>query len=118
MDSLISSSVDELCTQGQTGLPISSLWPKLENSLSLSLSPSLRASLHSNLLKIPSLQFRSPQNAALDAADASIQRVENAERLGLRIVASFKLADSFAGLYDSTVSAPERRVLERLALVR
>ncbi|TXG46422.1 hypothetical protein EZV62_028079 [Acer yangbiense] len=118
MDSLVFSALDEICSQGQTGLPISSLWPKLENSLSLSLSPSLRASLHSNLLKIPSLQFRSPQNAALDAADASIQRVENAERLGLRFFASSKLADSFAGLYDSTVSAPERRVLERLALVR
>ncbi|KAK0606960.1 hypothetical protein LWI29_006947 [Acer saccharum] len=118
MDSLVFSALDEICSQGQTGLPISSLWPKLEKSLSLSLSPSLRASLHSNLLKIPSLQFRSPQNAALDAADASIQRVKNAERLGLRIVASSMLADSFAGLYDSTVSVPERRVLERLALVR
>ncbi|KAK2644052.1 hypothetical protein Ddye_019247 [Dipteronia dyeriana] len=118
MDSLVSSALDEICSQGQTGLPISSLWPKLENSLSLSLSPSLRASLHSNLLKIPSLLFRSPQNAALDAADASIQLVEDAERLGLRIVASSKLADSFAGLYDSTLSVSERRVLERLALVR
>ncbi|KAK2643837.1 hypothetical protein Ddye_019032 [Dipteronia dyeriana] len=98
MDSLVSSALDEICSQGQTGLPISSLWPKLESSLSPSLSPSLRASLHSNLLKIPSLQFRSQQNASLDAADASIQRVDEAERLGLRIVASSKLADCFAGL--------------------
>ncbi|KAK2652182.1 hypothetical protein Ddye_012038 [Dipteronia dyeriana] len=123
MDSLISSALEEICSQGQTGLPISSLWPKLENSLSLSLSPSHRASLHSNLLKIPSLQFRSPQNAALDASDASIQRVDDAERLGLRIVASSQLGDSFVGLYDmssgtSGISAPQRRVLERLALAR
>ncbi|KAK1577766.1 hypothetical protein Q3G72_024619 [Acer saccharum] len=123
MDSLISSALEEICSQGQTGLPISSLWPKLENSLSLSLSPSHRASLHSNLLKIPSLQFLSPKNAALDAADASIQRVDDAERLGLRIVASSQLGDSFVGLYDmssgtSSISASQRRVLERLALAR
>ncbi|KAI9162251.1 hypothetical protein LWI28_025385 [Acer negundo] len=123
MDSLISSALEEICSQGQTGLLISSLWPKLENSLSLSLSPSHRASLHSNLLKIPSLQFRSPQNAAIDASDASIQRVDDAERLGLRIIASSQLGDSFVGLYDmssgtSGLSAPQRRVLERLALAR
>ncbi|KAL5757388.1 hypothetical protein ACOSP7_019999 [Xanthoceras sorbifolium] len=123
MDSLISSALDEICSQGQTGLSLSSLWPRLENSLSLSLSPSLRASIHSNLLKIPSLQFRSPKNAAFDASDASIQRVEDAERLGLRIVASSQLGDSFVGLYDmssgsSGLSAPQRRVLERLALAR
>ncbi|KAK0595558.1 hypothetical protein LWI29_007864 [Acer saccharum] len=27
MDSLISSSLDEICSKGQNGLPISSLWP-------------------------------------------------------------------------------------------
>ena len=38
MDSLISSSLDKICSQGPTGFPISSLWPKLENSVSVSQS--------------------------------------------------------------------------------
>lgn len=123
MDSIISSALDEICSQGPSGISLTSLWSRLETSLSFPLTLSVRASIHSNLLRIPTLHFKSPRDAAIDASDDSIQRLEDAERVGLRLVASSQLGDCFAGVYDvasgtSGLSAPQRSVLGRIALAR
>lgn len=118
MDAIISSALEEICSQGQNGLSLSYLWTRLN----IDNSPYLQASVYSNLLKVPSLHFQSPKNGAFDANDAQIQRIEEAEKLGLKIVACSQLRDNFVGLYDkssnSGISAPQRRALERLAIAR
>ncbi|KAJ0006939.1 hypothetical protein Pint_29068 [Pistacia integerrima] len=123
MDAIISSALEAICVQGQTGLSLASLWTELGNLNDNSLTPSFKASIYSNLLKIPSLQFLSSQNDAFDPNDAAIQLLEDAEKLGVKIVASLQLRDNFVGLYDtsaanSNLSAPQRRTLERLAVAR
>ncbi|XP_021901086.1 uncharacterized protein LOC110817003 isoform X2 [Carica papaya] len=117
MDSIISSALEEICSHGNAGLSISSLWFKL--SADFPLSPSLKASIWKNLLLVPTLQFEA-RNARYNNADSSVQCLEDAEKLGLRIIANEQLRDNFVGLYDapSNFSAVQRRALERLAIAR
>lgn len=123
MDAIISSALETICVQGQAGLSLASLWTELSNLNNNSLTPSFKASIYSNLLRIPSLQFLSPQNDPFDPNDAAIQLLEDAEKLGVKIVASLQLRDNFVGLYDTpaanaNLSVPQRRTLERLAIAR
>ncbi|XP_019058110.1 PREDICTED: uncharacterized protein LOC104813957 [Tarenaya hassleriana] len=114
MDSIISSALEEICCQGSTGISLSSLWL----CLSPPLLPSAKACVWANLLAVPQLQFKA-KNTVYGPSDASIQRLEDAEELDLRIVAGEKLRDNFVGLYENTnISTVQRRVLERLAIAR
>lgn len=114
MDSIISSAIEEICFHGQGGVSLSSLCSKLD------IPPSLKSSLWRNLLSIPALRFK-PRNAEfLSSSDASIQCVEDAEKLDVKILADEKLRNNFVGLYDENVqiSSQQRRTLERLAIAR
>ncbi|KAJ4824978.1 hypothetical protein Tsubulata_014352 [Turnera subulata] len=119
MDALISSALEEICYRGPTGITLSSLWPTLTPP---SPSPPAKSSLWSQLLQIPTLQFSLPnEDTPLSPADARIQLYEDAERIGLKIVAKEQLIDSFAGLYDIPnhgLSANQLRALRRLAVAR
>ncbi|XP_031385075.1 uncharacterized protein LOC116198940 isoform X1 [Punica granatum] len=125
MDSVASSALEEICAQGSTGLTLSSLWPKLAPQLSsagLGLSLGVKSSVWANLLKIPGLEFHA-RNAALAPTDPSIQCVEDAEKMKLKIVARESLRDNFVGLYDAqsasaNISSRQRQTLERLAAAR
>ncbi|CAI0447514.1 unnamed protein product [Linum tenue] len=118
MDALISSAVEEICYRGEAGVALPSLWGKLTPPP----SPSLKASLWSNLLLIPTLQFSAGgKEKPLSPEDPKIQRVEDAEKLKLKIVAKEHLRDCFVGLYDvpsTGVNPRERRALERIAIAR
>lgn len=125
MDAILSSAVEEICSQGQNGLTFRNLCSRLQPSLSdsgLDLSNGVKAALWTQLLRVPSLQFQADK-VAYSAKDPSVQSFEDAERLNLKIVAEDHLRDSFVGLYNvrsagSNMSAPQRRVLERLAIAR
>ncbi|XP_038903737.1 uncharacterized protein LOC120090216 isoform X2 [Benincasa hispida] len=125
MDAVVSSAVEEICSQGQNGLALRNLWSRLEPSLSasgLDLSNGVKAAVWTQLLRVPSLQFEASKGFH-DAKDPSIQSFEDAERLNLKVVAKEHLRDSFVGLYNvrsagSNMSAHQRRVLERLAIAR
>lgn len=119
MDSIVCTALEEICCQGNTGIPLVSLWSRLSPP---PLSPSVKAHFWRNLLAIPQLQFKA-KNTVYEPSDASIQQLEEALRLDLRIIANEKLRGNFVGLYDAqsnntTISAIQRRVLERLAVAR
>ncbi|KFK36232.1 hypothetical protein AALP_AA4G095200 [Arabis alpina] len=119
MDSIVCTALEEICCQGNTGIPLVSLWSKLSLP---PLSTSVKSHLWRNLLSIPQLQFKS-KNTVYESSHASIQLLEEAQRLDLRIVANEKLRGNFVGLYDAqsnntTISPIQRRVLERLAVAR
>ncbi|KAG7646645.1 B-block binding subunit of TFIIIC [Arabidopsis thaliana x Arabidopsis arenosa] len=119
MDSIVCTALEEICCQGNTGIPLVSLWSRLSPP---PLSPSVKAHVWRNLLAVPQLQFKA-KNTVYEPSDASIQQLEEALRLDLRIFANEKLRGNFVGLYDAqsnntTISAIQRRVLERLAVAR
>ncbi|KAL4366827.1 hypothetical protein GQ457_05G023790 [Hibiscus cannabinus] len=114
MDSIISSALEEICSQGQVGISLSSLCTKID------IPPPLKPSLWRNLLSIPVLRFKAPNAEFLCPTDASIQCAEGAEKLGIMILAHETLRNNFVGLYDENVqiSFQQRRTLERLAIAR
>ena len=118
MDILISSALEEICYHGPSGVSLSSLW----STLTPKPSPSVKASLWTNLLSIPSLQFTVPgYDLPFSSDDRKIKRCEDAEKLGLKIVAKEHLRDSFVGLYDTPstgISSNQRNALKRLAVSR
>lgn len=125
MDSVVHDAVSEICAQGTNGISLKDLWPRLQNHLSsagLDLCDGVKKAIWSSLLNIPGLQFKS-QASSFSSQDASIQSFEDAEKLVLNVVAAEHLRNCFVGLYDikagdAGVSAPQRRVLERLAVAR
>ncbi|CAE5962590.1 unnamed protein product [Arabidopsis arenosa] len=117
MDSIISTALDEICSQGNTGIALVSLWSRLST-----LSSSVKVHVWRNLLTIPQLQFKTKNNV-YGSSDTSIQQLDDALRLDLRIIANENLRANFVGLYDTqsnntTIPAIQRRVLERLAIAR
>ncbi|KAL9368682.1 hypothetical protein Peur_039881 [Populus x canadensis] len=115
MGTFISSALEEICYHGPAGVSLSSLC----STLALT-PPSIKASLWTNLLSIPSLQFTVPGNdMPFSPDDDKIKRFEDAEKLYLKIVAKEHLRGSFVGLYDTTstgISSNQRRALKRLAM--
>ncbi|XP_059645446.1 uncharacterized protein LOC132287005 isoform X2 [Cornus florida] len=125
MDSIVSSALEEICSPGVNGLTLQTLWPKLHSSLSsqgLSLCNNVKKAIWSNLLNVPGLQFEA-RSVSYTSQDPSIQSVEESEKLGLKVVATESLRNSFLGVYDieasdAGISQPQRDVLERLAIAR
>jgi general transcription factor 3C polypeptide 1 len=115
MGTFISSALEEICYHGPARVSLSSLC----STLALT-PPSIKASLWTNLLSIPSLQFTVPGNdMPFSPDDDKIKRFEDAEKLYLKIVAKEHLRGSFVGLYDTKstgISSNQRRALKRLAV--
>ncbi|KAL7162716.1 hypothetical protein ACSBR2_043073 [Camellia fascicularis] len=125
MDSIVHSALEEICSHGVNGLSLSTLWPNLLHSLSshgLPLCHNVKKAIWTNLLNVPGLQFEA-QGVLYDSQDPEIRKLEDCERLELKIVAAEHLRNSFVGIYDikasdAGVSQPQRRALERLAIAR
>ncbi|CAN8292862.1 unnamed protein product [Cochlearia groenlandica] len=121
MDAIVNTALEEICCQGKTGIPLVSLWSRLSSSPPPStLSSSVKAHVWRNLLLIPHLQFKA-RNTVYGASESSIQQLEEAQRLDLRIIANEKLRGNFVGLYEAQCDktpfdAIQSRVLERLAV--
>ncbi|OVA06628.1 B-block binding subunit of TFIIIC [Macleaya cordata] len=125
MDSIVSAALSEICSQGVNGISLTELWPKLHNSLCSSgftNCDGIKTAIWKGLLNIPVLQFEANE-LSFCSQDPSIESFEEAEKLGLRIVAAEDLRDSFYGLYDlkaadAGISPRQRRILERIASAR
>lgn len=125
MDPIVSSALEEICSQGVNGLKLRLLWSKIHSHISsngLQLCNDVKKALWSNLLNIPSLRFQC-EGLEYDSKNPSIQSVEDSEAMDLNIVAAEHLFNSFVGIYDikasdAQVSVDQRRVLGRLAIAR
>ncbi|PRQ26159.1 hypothetical protein RchiOBHm_Chr6g0291541 [Rosa chinensis] len=117
MDSILNSSLQEICSEGPNGLPLQTL------SSRLNLSPPLQQPLWAALLSVPALKFHAQtQNATVShlPTDPSIQSFRDAEKLNLKLVADQPLRNNFLGLYDvqsasDTMCEYQRKTLERVA---
>ncbi|XP_021750753.1 uncharacterized protein LOC110716442 isoform X1 [Chenopodium quinoa] len=122
MDTIIHAAIEEICSQGVNGVSLSLLWPRLHSSLSsaeINLCPAVKRAVWSSLAAVPGLQFRDVNGSELP--DPKSKSVEECESLGVKVVANEQLRGCFVGLYDvkaSNITAPQQRVLERLALAR
>ncbi|KAK6779378.1 hypothetical protein RDI58_021562 [Solanum bulbocastanum] len=125
MDTLVNSSLEEICSHGDSGLHLSKLWPKLQPSISshgLKLCPNVKKVIWFNLINIPGLKFES-NGVVYSSTDSCIRSFEHSERLDLKIIAPEHMCDAFIGVYDieasdAKLSDRERRVLRYLATVR
>ncbi|KAH7653358.1 B-block binding subunit of TFIIIC domain-containing protein [Dioscorea alata] len=126
MDSILASTLEEVCIRCSAGIPLSDLWPALQASLSsagLPLCDAVKTALWSRLLFHPALRFEASDGSFLVPSDDFLRSFDEAERLGLKIVAEEHLRENFLGIYDlkaadGELSAEKKRVLERLALAR
>ncbi|XP_074286289.1 uncharacterized protein LOC141611611 isoform X2 [Silene latifolia] len=116
MDTIVHSAIEEICTQGATGLSLSLLWPRLHAPPPL--CPALKRAVLTGLSAVPGLHFKSRDGSYFDP---NSRPVEEWEGLGLEVVADEQLRRCFVGLYDvkaSNITAPQQRVLELLARAR
>ncbi|KAG1358983.1 hypothetical protein COCNU_08G004290 [Cocos nucifera] len=125
MDSIICSALEEICTGAAAGIHLPDLWPSLRNSLSgAGLHPCepVKKAIWARLLAHPGLRCEA-DGSSIGSQDPSIQSFEEAEKLGIKIVAEEHLRDNFLGIYDlkaanHDISQIQRATLERLAAAR
>ncbi|KAL6271856.1 hypothetical protein ACE6H2_028767 [Prunus campanulata] len=128
MDSILNSSLEEICLEGRNGLPLISLCSRLQPSLSsfnLDVSDrGLKQALWAGLRSVPTLKFQSQnQKVQYSPTDPLIQSVQDAEKLNLKLVADQRLMNNFLGLYIAHSSIDnmcqyQRQTLERVAGAR
>ncbi|CAN6690450.1 unnamed protein product [Malus baccata var. baccata] len=127
MDSILNASLEEICLEGRNGLAISTLWSRLESSLSSSnfSDHGFKQALWAELRSVPTLKFLNQKENPryYSPADSSIQSFQDAEKLDLKLVADQCLRDSFLGLYIAQSSVEnmclyQRRTLERVSTAR
>ncbi|KAF6147295.1 hypothetical protein GIB67_009778 [Kingdonia uniflora] len=125
MDSIISTALSEICSQGPSGLPLSDLWPRLRNFLSssgLHLHETVKTAIWNNLRSVPGLQFKA-QSSNFDSWDPLIQSYKDSENLKVKVVAGEELRDCYVGVYDlkfveTGIPLIQRRVLDAVAVTR
>ncbi|CAN4117294.1 unnamed protein product [Withania somnifera] len=125
MDTIVNTALEEICSNGDSGLHLSKLWPKLQSSISnqaLKLCQNVKKVLWFNLIDIPGLKFEC-NGVVYSSVDSCVRSFEQSEQLDLKIVAPEHLCDGFIGVYDieasdAKLSKHERRVLGYLATVR
>uniref|UniRef100_A0A7N0V6S9 B-block binding subunit of TFIIIC domain-containing protein n=1 Tax=Kalanchoe fedtschenkoi TaxID=63787 RepID=A0A7N0V6S9_KALFE len=124
MDAIISSALEEICSAGPGGVSLFSLWSRLSPSISLPLTPSVKQSVWTNLLAVPSLQFLDKSTNEIVSVTA-LQSLEDADKFNLAVVANESLRDCFVGVYDLNAregfkgfNADTRNALQRLATAR
>lgn len=120
METIVHAALEEICSQGINGLSLSLLFPRLLPSLystGLPLCPAVKRAVWSGLVAVPGLQLQ----ARGSDFDPKSKSLEECEGLDLKICADEQLRRCFVGLYDvkaSSITPPQQRVLERLALAR
>ncbi|ONK81811.1 uncharacterized protein A4U43_C01F33110 [Asparagus officinalis] len=125
MDSIINSALEEICARGANGILVydlcRSLGPVLSSS-NLPLSAPIKRTIWNRLVSLPVLRFDS-DGGSVESRDSRIECLDEAEGLGLRIVADEELRSSFVGLDDlnaanAKISEEQRRTLDRIAAAR
>ncbi|CAD6250175.1 unnamed protein product [Miscanthus lutarioriparius] len=128
MDELVSAALEEVCARLAPGIPVVDLWPALRGALDatgLPLGPSVKRALWARILalRVVSLVEGGGDGVPVSAGDPAEKDFEEAERRGMRLVASAGIRDNFLGLYErrfakSEFSAVHKATLECVAASR
>ncbi|XP_062222673.1 uncharacterized protein LOC133921705 isoform X2 [Phragmites australis] len=128
MDALVSAALEEVCVRLAPGITVSDLWPALRGALEaadLPLGPPVKRALWARLLALPVVRLveGDGDGTPVAAGDPAGQDVEEAERRGLRLVASAAIRDNFLGMYErrfakSELSSVQKKALECVAASR
>ncbi|KAG8079855.1 hypothetical protein GUJ93_ZPchr0007g5497 [Zizania palustris] len=128
MDALVSAALEEVCARLSAGLPVTDLWTALHGVLEaagLPIGPVVKRAVWARLIVLPviSVVLGEGDGEGEGAPFDSKMNVEEAERRGMRLVASAALRDSFLGMYDrrfakSELSAVQKATLERVGASR
>ena len=125
MDSIVSIAIEEICAEGPAGISPGKLWSILQSpleSFNLQMDDSVKEIIWMRLLAIPDLIFRL-SDGSIGEGDPIIEIVDQAERMGVEIIAEEHLRDGFLGVSDLKASNVEitpilKKILERLAVAR
>jgi general transcription factor 3C polypeptide 1 len=128
MDTLVAAALEEVCARLSPGIPVADLWSALRvaaEAAGLPLGPPVKRSLWARLLALPvvSLVEGAGDGAPVASGDAAERDVQEAERRGVRLVASSAIRNNFLGMYErrfakSDLSAVQKAVLECVAASR
>ncbi|KAJ3680257.1 hypothetical protein LUZ60_016535 [Juncus effusus] len=125
MDSLVSAALEEICSRAASGIHLPDLFTSLSSTgstLGLPLDPNIKQTLWARLVTIPVIKFEL-HGSAIDVSERSVQSAEEAERIGVKLIAEDCMRDSFLGIYDlkaasGDMSKVQRDTLEMLAAAR
>ncbi|OEL15716.1 hypothetical protein BAE44_0023265, partial [Dichanthelium oligosanthes] len=126
MDELVSAALEEVCARLAPGIPVADLWPALSGALNaagLPLGPPIKRALWARLLALRVVSLVEGDGAPVAAGDPVEKDVEEAERRGVRLVASAAIRDNFLGMYErrfakTELSAVQKATLECVAASR
>ncbi|CAN6232552.1 unnamed protein product [Urochloa humidicola] len=128
MDELVSAALEEVCARLAPGIAVADLWPALRGAVDaagLPLGPPVKRALWARLLalRVVSLVEGDGDGAPVEAGDPAEKDVEEAERRGVRLVASGAIRDNFLGMYErrfakTDLSAVQKATLECVAASR
>ncbi|TKW40477.1 hypothetical protein SEVIR_1G248400v4 [Setaria viridis] len=128
MDELVSAALEEVCARLAPGIHVADLWPALRGALDvagLPLGPPVKRALWARLLAlhVVNLVGGDGDGAPVPAGDPAEKDVEEAERRGVRLVASAAIRDNFLGMYErrfakTELSAVQKATLECVAASR
>ncbi|GJM87611.1 hypothetical protein PR202_ga03583 [Eleusine coracana subsp. coracana] len=122
MDALVAAALEEVCARLSPGIPVADLWPAVRvaaETAGLPLSPPVKRALWARLLALPvvSLVEGGGDGAApVAASDPAERDVEEAERRGVRLVASPAIRDNFLGMYERRFAKTDLSAIQKAAL--
>ncbi|KAJ1280066.1 hypothetical protein BS78_04G203900 [Paspalum vaginatum] len=128
MDELVSAALEEVCARLARGIPVADLWLALRGALDaacLPLGPPVKRALWARLLalRVINLVMGEGDGIPVAAGDPAEKDVEEAERRGVRLVASAAIRDNFLGIYErrfarSELSGIQKETLESVGASR
>ncbi|KAL6633936.1 hypothetical protein ACP70R_026607 [Stipagrostis hirtigluma subsp. patula] len=121
MDGVVSAALEEVCARLAPGITVSDLWPALRGALEaagLPLGPAVKGALWARLLALPvvSLVEGAGDGVPVAAGDPAERDVEEAERRGVRLVASAAIRDNFLGMYERRFAKSELSAVQKATL--
>jgi general transcription factor 3C polypeptide 1 len=126
----VSAALEEVCARLAPGMPVADLWSALRRALDvagLPLGPPVKRALWARLLALHVVNLvegdGDGDGAPVPAGDPAEKDVEEAERRGVRLVASPVIRDNFLGMYErrfakTELSAVQKATLECVAASR
>ncbi|KAL6899555.1 hypothetical protein ACP4OV_006213 [Aristida adscensionis] len=121
MDAVVAAALEEVCARLASGITVPDLWTALRGALEaagLPLGPPVKRALWARLLAVPvvSLVEGGADGVPVASGDPAERDVEEAERRGVRLVASASIRDNFLGMYERRFAKSELSAVQRATL--
>ncbi|KAK3136459.1 hypothetical protein QOZ80_5BG0435350 [Eleusine coracana subsp. coracana] len=122
MDALVAAALEEVCARLSPGIPVAGLWPAVRDAAEaagLPLGSPVKRALWTRLLVVPVVslvEVGGDGAAPLAAGDPAERDVEEAERWGVRLVASLAIRDNFLGMYERRFAKTDLSGVQKAAL--